>query len=288
MATLYRVPTQNALQYTLDAALTAGGTSLTLNQSVTGVVRAPGVVVIDRVDASGNATASKREYISFTGVSGAQLTGLSRGLASSTDQVHSVGAIVEFTPDVVQEQEWYAWGTTEHTVGGVHASMPSVSFLKVYTHLNASGASLSGFQSSTLNTTTKARAYKSGAQNISTVAKVELDAESYDPGSNFDAVTNFRFTAPTTGYYAIAAQLTVSSMADGKILNTIIRKNGSDILVAREQAGAASSNVAGKCSDIISLNASDYIELFGQTDDASRAISQSANETFLAIHLIST
>ena len=123
---LPRVPTQNNTQYTLDAQIAAGASSLTLNQSVAGIVRAPGVLVIDRIDSSGTKTPTKREYKRFTGVSGAQLTGLSGGLAGSTDQVHAVGAIVEFVPDVLQEQDWYDWATFEHTTDGVHASLPSL------------------------------------------------------------------------------------------------------------------------------------------------------------------
>lgn len=157
---LYRVPTQNNTQYTLDSQISAGAATLTLNQSVAGVVRAPGVCVIDRIDSSGNKTASKREYKTFTGVSGAQLTGLSGGLAGSTDQVHAVGAIVEFVPDVLQENALYDVLTLEHDVYGLHASLPSVTTLrtgdlgvlsmasintaKIGLHLNTSGASLSG------------------------------------------------------------------------------------------------------------------------------------------------
>lgn len=54
-----RVPTINNAQYTLDSQISAGASSLTLNQSVTGIVRAPGVIVIDRIDSAGAVTASK-------------------------------------------------------------------------------------------------------------------------------------------------------------------------------------------------------------------------------------
>lgn len=146
---IYRVPTENNSQYTLDTQFAQGGATMTLNQSVSSIVRAPGICVIDRVDSSGNKTASKREYVSFTGVSGAQLTGVTRGLAGSSDQVHSVGAIVEFVPDVVQENAWYTWATLEHTTDGVHASLPSISYLKVSTRFDASGASVTGITVST-------------------------------------------------------------------------------------------------------------------------------------------
>lgn len=106
MATAIKYPTStNAVQKTLDAALLAGATtSMTLN-SVTGIQNKAGVCVVDRVDANGSDTASKREYITFTGVSGSTLTGLTRNAdGGGTDQDHAVGAIVEFVSDVLQQQ----------------------------------------------------------------------------------------------------------------------------------------------------------------------------------------
>ncbi len=148
MATLYKVPIQNSIQYTLDSQIAAGATSLTLNQSVTGIVQAPGVLVIDRVDSSGNKTPSKRDYKTFTGVSGAQLTGLSGGLAGSSDQVHEVGAVVEFMPDIIWAQALYDVITTEHNTSGNHtaitASSASIAVLDVKTSINASAASVNG------------------------------------------------------------------------------------------------------------------------------------------------
>lgn len=96
---LLKTPTQNNLQYQLDAQYTSGGTTLTLSQSVAGVVQAPGICVVDRIDTNGSLTPTKRTYYKFTGVSGAQLSGIS--LADGTDQTHAVGAIVEFVPDVI-------------------------------------------------------------------------------------------------------------------------------------------------------------------------------------------
>lgn len=151
MATYPRVPTQNNQQYTLDSQLNQGATSLTLNQSVAGIIQAPGYGWVDRVDSGGAVTPTKREYFYFTGVSGADLTGLTRGVAGSTDQVHAVGAIVEFGPNVSEENDKYSAFTQEHTVNGVHASLPSVTFIDVGTlldvssaNLRASGASLVG------------------------------------------------------------------------------------------------------------------------------------------------
>lgn len=142
MVSLYLPPTQNSVQYTLDAQYTAGANTLTLNCTLTGIIEAPGVCVIDRVDTSGNKTPTKRDYFTFTGVSGVQLTGVSGGKAGSTNQDHAVGAVVEFIPDVVQAQAVYDVFTTEHTINGVHASLPSLTYIQTKNLLAASQASL--------------------------------------------------------------------------------------------------------------------------------------------------
>ena len=106
MPTSLKYPTTtNAVQKTLGSALLTGVTaSVTLN-SVTGIQNKAGVFVVDRVDANGVPTPSKREYITFTGVSGSTLTNLTRNAdGGGSDQDHGVGAIVEFVSDVLQEQ----------------------------------------------------------------------------------------------------------------------------------------------------------------------------------------
>lgn len=126
--TLYYPPTQNGLQKTLDAQLNQGVTSqMTLNNT-TGVQNKPGVVVIDRIDTSGKEkSTSVREYVAYTGVSGNNLTGLTRGLAGSTDQDHLVGAIVEFIPDVTVFQGLIDTLTTEHNPDGTHSDITATS-----------------------------------------------------------------------------------------------------------------------------------------------------------------
>lgn len=140
MATYPRVPTGNNKQYTLDSQAAQGASTFTLNESVAGIVRAPGYFAVDRIDSSGNVTASKREYKYFTGVSGAQLTGVTN--ADGTDQVHAVGAIVEFVPDVKFEQDKYDVFTTEHSTSGTHASLASLSYAYTQSLVVASTASI--------------------------------------------------------------------------------------------------------------------------------------------------
>lgn len=103
---LYYPPLRNALQKTLDSQLDSGVTSAITLNNTTGVQNKPGVVVINRISSSGaELNASVREFISFTGVSGNTLTGLTRNVdGSSTDQDHAVGSVVEFVFDAISGQ----------------------------------------------------------------------------------------------------------------------------------------------------------------------------------------
>lgn len=104
MSKLYYPTTANAVQKTLGAELLAGVTASATLNNTTSIQNKAGVFVVDRVDSNGVATPSKREYIAFTGTSGSTVVTLTRGLAGSTDQVHAVGAIVEFVNDIAQQQ----------------------------------------------------------------------------------------------------------------------------------------------------------------------------------------
>lgn len=108
MGVLYAPPLQSGLQKTLDAGLDQGTTaSMTLNNT-TGVQNLAGVVVVNRIDTDGNElNPSVREFVIYSGTSGATLTGLTRGVGGSTDQDHAVGSVVEFVPDISVFQAIY-------------------------------------------------------------------------------------------------------------------------------------------------------------------------------------
>ncbi len=125
MANLYNVPLKNRVQKVLQNTLTSGETgTITFTTSVSSDLQAssdiPGILVIDRVDINGNLTPSLTEYISFTGVSGSTVTGLTRGLGGTVAVGHSIGAIVEFVPDVVWADAINDVFTTQHDADGIH------------------------------------------------------------------------------------------------------------------------------------------------------------------------
>ena len=105
---LYAVPSQNFVQKTLSADLLSGVTASATLNNVTNIQNLPGVMIVDRVDSNGTETLAKREVIIYTAVSGSTVTTLTRNAdGSGTDQDHAVGAIVEFSPDVIWAQGIY-------------------------------------------------------------------------------------------------------------------------------------------------------------------------------------
>lgn len=247
---LPRVPTSNNQQYTLDAKYTAGGTSLTLNTTVSSVILAPGYCVVDRVDTSGNKTATKRTYYKFTGVSGAQLTGIS--LADGTDQDHQVGAVVEIVPDVKYEADWYSWAVAEHDTLGAHGSLPSLAYVKsqqvsVGGVLNASGASLQGITVSRpvwVFTLPSAASVALGSglpmldtasfQSLSVVLSAAISSASLILDVNKNGTTiftdqNTRLSVAGGGTYASTASISVKAFSPGDVLTVDVDGGGTNI-----------------------------------------------------------
>lgn len=110
-------------------------------------------------------------------------------------------------------------------------------------------------------TSIRCRAYLGTDQeNISTdvFTKVLLNGETYDVGSCF---SNYKFTAPITGYYFVTGAITYYSLVADKIYNAVLRKNNAQIIIHAAQA----SRIGSLCvafTDIVYLLATEYLELF--------------------------
>ena len=118
--TIYYPTEANFIQKTLNAQLVTGVTASATLNNITSIQNKAGIMIIDRVDANGVETPSKVEVISFAGTSGSTVTTLVRGLGSTTDQDHEVGAIVEFGPDIVWAQGLIDTLLAEHNTDGTH------------------------------------------------------------------------------------------------------------------------------------------------------------------------
>ena len=120
---IYYPTTANFVQKTLNSDLLAGVIASASLNNVTSIQNKKGVMIIDRVDTNGNETPSKVEVIAFDGTSGSTVVTLTRGLAGTSDQVHAVGAIVEFGPDIVWAQGLIDSFVAEHNEDGTHSDI---------------------------------------------------------------------------------------------------------------------------------------------------------------------
>lgn len=138
----------------------------------------------------------------------------------------------------------------------------------------------------------KARAYLSADQeNIAnnTWTKIQLDTEDSDPGGNFDAVTNYRFTAPVTGSYLVfAGALWKNFAAAGKLHMISVYKNGASYLSQKDYAHDTNER-SQKIADMIDLTAGDFLELYvlHQEGAGTVDIDDDLGMTYLAVHLMS-
>jgi hypothetical protein len=130
--------------------------------------------------------------------------------------------------------------------------------------------------------------YLTSNQSRSNEEKISLGSELYDIGSNFDATTNYRFTAPISGYYSVKGGVNVIGVASGKRYGFQIKKNGSDAALLMTNYAAGTSPLYALGSKDLYLESGDYIEMFFATDGGTaRDVGGSSDApTFLTIHLI--
>ncbi len=140
------------------------------------------------------------------------------------------------------------------------------------------------------NQVSKARAYVGINQSVATgtSTKVVLDTKTYDPGSSFDNVTNYRFTAPVAGDYNVVGKFVLQAPVDQTTIQIDVKKNGSDFM--RQNVSASGTSDTGiLITDTIPLAAGDYLEMFAShTSGSNKNVLAGENQSFLTVHLMST
>jgi hypothetical protein len=207
MANLYSVPLKNSVQKTLAGTLTQAEVgTITLDSSVALELQATssmkGLLVIDRVDVNGVLTPTKTEYISYTGVSGSTVTGLTRALAGTSAQGHSIGAIVEFVPDITWGQAINDVITEQHNSDGTHKTLSLISLASVtINNSNINIPFITGGSAISL------------AINYSRLENITLDGTS-QYNSNIFGASLASMTAVGRAYIPVETKL-ISTVSDG-------------------------------------------------------------------------
>lgn len=242
-ATLFKSSTGNAFNTTLNGTISDSDDTITL--TTTSGLQTPGVVVIDRIDANDEATPTVREYVSFTGISSSDLTGCTRGLGGSVAQEHSSSAKVE---EVFSISHWNSMidflQVSHDSDGKIVTSLATIAQVRIVTHLNASGASISGrfpihptwflagnLSLATVNIGSPAAMPQAGKWDFFSVtlrapasgATMILDVNK-NFSSIFDAAT--RLYIPGGGTYVSTASINLKTFSAGDVMSVDIDQGG--------------------------------------------------------------
>ena len=117
----------------------------------------------------------------------------------------------------------------------------------------------------------------------STFVKIEFDSETFDPLSDYDPTTNYRYTPSIAGKYFIYGVLQFEAVNDGDQIATLIKKNGTTFVVENQiYVSTNTVNHSTTVFGLIDMNGStDYLELFAfHTSSASREVNESIGRTF--------
>ena len=162
-AQIFKAPTSNFWSSSLNGAINDTVDTFTLN-STTGL-QSPGYLIIDREDGQGTATPNSREIISYTGIAGNDLTGVTRGADSSTARSHSDGAIVEAVNTVGTWNDMRDSLIAQHTTAGVHLPIANAT-ITTLTNTNLTSTTINA---TNINGGVKGQFYWSRAGALATV-----------------------------------------------------------------------------------------------------------------------
>jgi hypothetical protein len=108
-------------------------------------------------------------------------------------------------------------------------------------------------------------AYANGSLAITggVFTKIQINTKEFDTNSNYDNVTNYRFTPTVAGYYQVNGGIPGSASGAGYFFATIY-KNGARFKDGANFPISGTYGPTSICSSLIYLNGStDYVELYG-------------------------
>lgn len=109
----------------------------------------------------------------------------------------------------------------------------------------------------------KFRAYRSSAWTMTNgaAAKLQCNTENFDTNNNYDATTNYRYTAPVDGFYQFNAAIT-AAFDVGDIYRIHLYKNGAAVSSGNAIVVSSTFGQTLTVSDFIQLSAGDYVEVY--------------------------
>lgn len=220
---------------------------------------------------SGTNTGDQTSIVGITGTKAQFNTAVSDGDIVYTDSLGTGVATFLATPSSVN----LAAALTDETGSGaaVFATSPTLVTPILGTPTsgtltNCTGLTAGGKLSSGISVNRSANQ----SVNSATFTKVQLNTENYDTQGTFDSVTNYRWTPNIAGKYLIIGSIYIQSLADQKLLEVVIYKNGSasPVFNGINQSIATTGDALVQCVGILSMNGTtDYLELYAYHENGS-------------------
>lgn len=115
-----------------------------------------------------------------------------------------------------------------------------------------------------------------------TFTKIALNAVLYDLGSNYDATTNHRFTAPVAGLYRVRGIVHFTSVIATKQYASAIYQNGAEIKRAQSHSSTTDDFSVPVDTEVF-LKQNDYIELFANPNVGASTVAALSGSKFTAL-----
>lgn len=130
----------------------------------------------------------------------------------------------------------------------------------------------------------KFRARRSTAQTTTGGAftKIQFATEDFDTNNNYDNATNYRYTAPVSGFYQVNARCSGNGNTQ---LVIALYKNGSVYQRGSHNSVNAVDGVV--YSDLVQLTAADYIEIFLFGDTGVALETSAGSQSYFSAYLVS-
>ena len=276
MAYVGNQPAEKYTSLTRQTFSSPTGTSFTLDHSVTNSDDL--LLYINNVKQDpADYTASGTSLTTPTLVSGDEMYALFYGRAtetvnppdSSVDETKLKDALIgDFTDATVTASDTFLHGDASDSGNTKRDTIQGVLDLVATDVIGASGHRTAGNQSI----------------NSGTLTKVQFDAESYDPNSDFDFTTNEEYVAPVAGKYLICANVSIGGLGDGKYFEVHVYINGASKAFTRHGNGAPSATVIANIACIKNLSASDTVQVWVRHDHGSARDIWSAAEDRIFLH----
>lgn len=127
-------------------------------------------------------------------------------------------------------------------------------------------------------------AYHNTTQSSASGSKLAFNTKDYDTSSNFDNVTNNRFTAPIAGFYHFESQAYIEGSSNG--ISIALYKNGS-LWKRGSFSVPAGNDQSSDVSETIQLAAADYVEVYYTGTSTRTILGDTSRDTSFSGFLIS-